>query len=137
MRYTLLAGFSGLGVLVAAVPAHAHHPFSAEFDAQAPLTLSGIGTKVNWANPHVYVDVDAKDPSGQMRNWTLELASPAMLAKKGWTKESLKIGEVITMKGHRDRLDFPPNGSEVRTVHRIGSHDRNAWPQADVVSGQR
>jgi Family of unknown function (DUF6152) len=105
MRYTLLAGFSGLGVLAATAPALAHHPFFAEFDAQAPLTLSGIVTKMNWGNPHVYVRVDAKDPSGQTRNWTLELASPAMLARKGWTKDSLKIGEVITIKGYRAKSE--------------------------------
>jgi hypothetical protein len=105
MRCTLLAGLSGLVALIAAAPAFAHHPFAAEFDAQAPLTLSGIVTKVNWANPHVSVRVDAKDRSGQTRNWTLELASPAMLAGKGWTKESVKIGEVITIKGYRAKSE--------------------------------
>jgi hypothetical protein len=129
MKYTLLAGFSGLSVLVAAVPALAHHPFSAEFDAQAPLTLSGIVTKVNWANPHVYVDVDAKDPSGQTRNWTLELASPAMLTRKGWTKESLKIGEVITIRGYRAKSE--PFTAAARMIEMPGGTQMSAADDDD------
>jgi hypothetical protein len=129
MRYTLLAGFAGLGVLVAAVPALAHHPFSAEFDAQAPLTLSGIVTKVNWANPHVYVNVNAKDPSGQTRRWTLELASPAMLAKKGWTKESLKIGEVIAMKGYRAKSE--PFTASARMIEMPGRKEMSSADDDD------
>jgi hypothetical protein len=137
MRYTLLAGFSGLGVLLAAVPALAHHPFSAEFDAQAPLTLSGIVTKVNWANPHVYVDVDAKDPNGQTRNWTLELAGPAMLARKGWTKDSLKIGEVITMKGYRAKSEpFTTSAAFGCGCSRCLFQHPLFWPQRMVAGGE-
>jgi hypothetical protein len=130
MRYTLLAAFSGLGVLVAAVPALAHHTFAAEFDAQAPLTLSGIVTKVDWANPHVYVRVDAKDPNGQTRNWTLELAGASVLARKGWTKESLKIGEVITMKGYRAKSE--PFTASARMIE---MPDRKQMASADDDDG--
>jgi hypothetical protein len=90
-----------IGVLALAGPALAHHPFNSEFDAQAPLTLSGTVTKVDWANPHVRVQMDAKDPNGQTRNWTLEFASPTMLQRKGWTRDNLKQGESITVKGYR------------------------------------
>jgi Family of unknown function (DUF6152) len=129
MRYALLAGFSGLGVLAAAVPALAHHPFSTEFDAQAPLTLSGIVTKVDWTNPHVYVHVDAKDPSGQTRKWTLELASPAMLSRKGWTKESLKIGEVITTRGYRAKSE--PFTTAARMIELPGGKQMSAADDGD------
>jgi Family of unknown function (DUF6152) len=129
MRYTLLAAFSGLGVLAAAVPALAHHPFSAEFDAQAPLTLSGIVTKVDWANPHVYVHVDAKDPNGQTRNWTLELAGPAMLTRKGLTKESLKIGEVIAMKGYRAKSE--PFTASARMIEMPGRKEMSSADDDD------
>jgi hypothetical protein len=129
MRCTLLVGLSGLAVLVAAAPAFAHHPFSAEFDAQAPLTLSGIVTKVNWTNPHVSVRVDARDQSGQTRNWTLELASPAMLARKGWTKQSLKIGEVITIKGYRAKSE--PFTAAARMIEMAGGKQMSSADDDD------
>jgi hypothetical protein len=105
MKHAMYAGLAGLGVLFAVGPAFAHHPFNSEFDAQAPLTLSGTVTRVDWTDPHVYVHIDAKDQNGQTRNWSLELASPAMLAGKGWTKDSLKQGEAITMKGYRAKSE--------------------------------
>jgi hypothetical protein len=129
MRCSLLAGLSGLVVLIAAPPAFAHHPFSAEFDAQAPLTLSGIVTKVNWANPHVSVLVNAKDQSGQTRNWNLELASPAMLARKGWTKASLKIGEVITIKGYRAKSE--PFTAAARMIEMPGGKQLSSADDGD------
>jgi hypothetical protein len=98
MRHALYAAVAGLSFLFAG-PALAHHAFNSEFDAQAPLTLTGAVTRVEWSDPHVKVHVDAKDQSGQTRNWSLELASPTMLTSKGWTKDSLKQGEVITVKG--------------------------------------
>jgi hypothetical protein len=71
MRHTVRYAVGSLALLFIAGPALAHHPFDSEFDTQAPLTLSGAVTRVDW------------DPSGQTRNWNFELASPAMLARKG------------------------------------------------------
>jgi hypothetical protein len=105
MRHTLRFAVGGLALLFIAGPAFAHHPFDSEFDSQAPLTLSGAVTRVDWSEPHVYVHVDVKDPSGQTRTWNFELASPAMLARKGWSKDSLKQGETVTVKGYRAKSD--------------------------------
>jgi hypothetical protein len=114
MRHIVSAGIGGAALLLVAGPALAHHPFASEFDAQAPLTLSGAVTQVVWSEPHVYVHVDVKDPGGQTRNWNLELASPVMLTGKGWSKDTLKQGEVITVKGYRAKSE--PFVAAARTI---------------------
>jgi hypothetical protein len=108
----------------------AHHPFNSEFDAQAPLTLSGTVTRVDWTEPHVYVHVDSKDASGQTRNWNLELASPSMLTRKGWSKDTLKQGEVITIKGYRAKSE--PFTASARAVE---MPDRKQLSSADDDDG--
>ena len=105
MKTTVSAMAMVAGTLALAGPALAHHPFASEFDARAPLTLSGTVTKVDWADPHVSVQMDAKDPNGQTRNWKLELASPAMLQRKGVNKDSFKQGETITVKAYRAKSE--------------------------------
>ena len=130
MRRTLLPGMAGFAFLLAAAPAFAHHPFESEFDAQAPLTLSGTVTRVEWVEPHVSVRVDAKDASGQTRNWNLELASPAMLTRKGWSKDTLKQGEVITVKGYRAKSE--PFTASARVVE---MPDRKQLSSADDDDG--
>jgi hypothetical protein len=99
------ATFAVFGLLIAAGPAFAHHPFASEFDANAPLSLTGKVTKVDWTDPHVMVHVSVNDPSGQLRNWNLEAASPQMLAGKGWRRGTLKEGDQITVRGYRAKSE--------------------------------
>src|SRR5262245_51817530 len=87
---------AALGVAAAAVPVLAHHSFAAEFDRSKPITLKGTVTKVEWANPHARFYIDVKDDSGKVNNWDLELASPNGLMRRGWTRNSLKIGEGVS-----------------------------------------
>jgi hypothetical protein len=103
--------FAALGLFIATVPALAHHPFASEFDANAPLRLTG---KV-WNDPHVVVHVAINDPGGQTRNWSLEAASPAMLERKGWTKAKLKEGDQITVQGYRAKSE-PFTGAAARSI---------------------
>jgi hypothetical protein len=87
------------GLLAIAVPAVAHHSFAAEFDVSSFFTLKGTVTRIEWTNPHARFYVDVKDPSGSVVNWNLELASPNVLVRQGWTRQSLKIGDEITVTG--------------------------------------
>jgi hypothetical protein len=90
-----------LGLVAAVTPALAHHSFAAEYDDKKTLTLNGTVTKVEWLNPHVRFYVDVKDESGKMVNWELELGSPNQLMRRGWTRNSLKPGDMISVEGYR------------------------------------
>jgi hypothetical protein len=96
-----IASLAAMGVLILTAPAFAHHPFASEFDASAPVNLTGKVTKVDWSAPHVVLHVAVPDPGGQIRDWRLEAASPTMLERKGWTRTTLKEGDQITVRGYR------------------------------------
>ena len=90
------------GALVVQGSAVAHHSFAAEFDRAQPITVTGSVTKVEWANPHARFYIDAKDEkTGETVNWDFELASPNGLMRRGWTRNSMKLGDVVTVTGHR------------------------------------
>lgn len=97
------------GVVAAAVLAltgkvFAHHSFSAEFDADKPITITGIVTKVDWTNPHVWLYVNVKDEAtGRMANWGAEMGPPHGLQRTGWRRDTLKIGQEVTIKGFMSR----------------------------------
>jgi hypothetical protein len=95
-RFGVLAA---VAALLAAVPALAHHSFAAEYDANKPLTLKGTVTKVEWTNPHARFYVDVKDDRGEITNWNLELASPNVLVRNGWTRKSLNVGDEVVVQG--------------------------------------
>jgi len=88
-------------VILAAVAAMAHHAYTAEFDTTKPVKLSGVLTKVEWTNPHIWIYLDVKDEKGVVTNWGFSVSPPGMLQRRGITKNSLKLGEVLTITGHR------------------------------------
>jgi hypothetical protein len=89
------------GMLASALPMFAHHSFAAEYDASKPVELKGVVTKVEWTNPHARFYIAVKDANGKTTEWNLELASPNVLSRNGWTRHSLKEGDVITVQGSR------------------------------------
>ena len=93
--------------LVAGMPLAAHHSFAAEFDANKRVTLKGVVTKVEWSNPHTYFYVDVKGESGAVVNWAFETAGPNTLSRQGWSRQSLKIGDQVTVVGYQARDGLP------------------------------
>ena len=103
MRMTLAVAAAGIGAVLAAGAAFAHHSYSAEFDAAKTVKLTGVVTKVDWQNPHTLFYIDVKDDAGKVVNWGWEMASPTQLMRAGWTRTSMKIGDVVTVEGTRAR----------------------------------
>jgi hypothetical protein len=81
------------------LPALAHHSGAAEFDSHKKIDLAGVVTKVEWTNPHAHFYMDVKDPSGNVANWNFELASPNVLIRNGWKRNSLQPGDMVTVTG--------------------------------------
>jgi Family of unknown function (DUF6152) len=104
MKTQVLAGLVAVAVVTSAVPVLAHHSFAAEFDATKPVNLTGVVTKVEWMNPHTYFYVDVKDAqTGKVANWACEMGSPNGLTRQGWTRNTLKVGMVVSFEGTRSK----------------------------------
>src|SRR6188508_1187565 len=88
--------------IVAAVPVFAHHSFAAEYDSTKVVKLTGAVTRVDWQNPHAYFYIDVKNTeTGRVENWAFEMGAPSVIARQGWTKTTIKIGDVIIVEGTR------------------------------------
>jgi hypothetical protein len=99
MKRTLSAFF--VAALLAAIPAVAHHSVSAEFDRTKPIKFTGTIKKVDWTNPHIYTHVEAKDETGKLVVYRVEGGPPNSLFRQGWRKDTLKVGETVTVEGIR------------------------------------
>ena len=97
VRLGVLAGVCLLALTAGTVVAH--HSFSAEYDANKPVTLKGTVSKIEWTNPHARFYVDVRDEKGTVTSWNLELASPNVLVRNGWTRKSLNVGDEVVVEG--------------------------------------
>jgi hypothetical protein len=89
----------GFALFFFAIPLLAHHSFSAQYDSTKPIKLTGKVTKVEWTNPHIYFYIDVKDEkTGKVTNWALEMGSPNALMRLGWSRNSMKIDDVVNVE---------------------------------------
>ncbi len=115
-------GIALIGVLLVSGAAAAHHSYSAEFDADKPVKVTGVVTKVDWKNPHALFYIDVTDQSGKVANWGWELASPTQLMRAGWTRNSMKVGDTVIVEG---------------TLARDGSNHANTKAVVMASTGKR
>jgi len=101
MRTSVTAAVVGLGLLVATMPAAAHHSFAAEYDATKPVKMTGTVTQMEWINPHAWIHIDVKKPDGKVEQWMIEAGAPNALLRRGFNKQSLLPGTVITVEGYQ------------------------------------
>jgi hypothetical protein len=109
-------------VLGMAATAWAHHSFSAEYDAKKPVTLTGTVSNVEWMNPHVYFYLDVMGTDGKTANWAFEMGPPNGLQRSGWTRNTIRIGDELTVAG---------------TLAKDGSKQVNARTVTIAATGKR
>jgi len=100
MRTTRLGAIAAATLLAHGILL-AHHAYTAEFDTTKPVKVTGVVTKLEWSNPHIWIYLDVKDDKGNVTNWGFSASPPGMLARRGITKNSLKQGDMLTISGHR------------------------------------
>src|SRR5205809_1123421 len=100
-------GQIAFALVLTLAPLGAHHSMAAAYDEKKAVTLKGIVTKFDWANPHVLLFIDVADAQGNVQNWAVELESRVELKRVGWTRDSITTGEEVTVEGSASR-----NGSK-------------------------
>ncbi len=114
MKSRSLAALTAVCALAAAAPVAAHHSFAAEYDSTKTITVTGEVVRLEWTNPHARVVVNGPDEKGVMKDWDFELGPPTTLMRRGWNRNSLKPGNVITVEGFRSKDE--PSTANARTV---------------------
>src|SRR5271168_568238 len=119
---TKLSVLLGIAFALGVLPIQAHHSFAAEYDASKAIRVTGVISKVEWTNPHSYLYIDMKDDQGNPVTWTCEGGAPNALSRRGFQKNSIKIGDTVTIDGYGAK-----DGSRLMDARRITLSDGRSF----------
>jgi hypothetical protein len=120
MKLRTIGSFAAISLALLSVkPAAAHHSFDAEYDSKRTATISGTVTKVDWVNPHAFVFIDAKDESGAVKSFRIEMGPPYALVRGGWKRDTVKIGDKVTVEAAALAKDGSNAAGSEQTTHMI------------------
>jgi hypothetical protein len=122
-----------LGLLLTAVPMLAHHSIRGTYDPRQPVTITGAVASFQYRNPHSYVEVDAKEEGGRVVRWTIEIGAVGVLVGRGWTRDTIKTGDMVTVSGYRGKEETTHRAVASRFVLADG-HELASWPSGTMWS---
>lgn len=134
MRMKLAALAAGVGLWLGSGSVIAHHSFAAEFDADHTFSFKGVVTKIEWMNPHTYFYLDVTEPDGSVVNWGLEMGSPNSLMRNGWSRNTMKVGDVVTVEGSRAKDGSKIGNARSVTLASTGQRLFAASSQGDAAN---
>jgi len=120
MNARILVVVAAVALVMGGRAASAHHSFAAEFDAAKPFKLTGTVTKVEWQNPHTFFYIDVTDEKGKVVNWAMEMGSPNGLSRQGWTRNTMKAGDKVTVEGSLAKDGSPLGNARSVTLNSTG-----------------
>jgi len=135
--FAAIVGMAVVGMIVGTGSVIAHHSFAAEFDASKPLTLKGVVTKIEWQNPHTYFYIDVAMSTGNVVNWGMEMGSPNGLMRQGWTRNTLKVGDSVTVEGSGAKDGTNVGNARIVVLDATGQRLFAASSQAQTPGQQR